>query len=298
MHHEDPLQAGLRDNQEDTNQGETTAGAVSRGSQRKEDVEIRGIFEKREGISANFLDRMELLNKRRKRIEKGSTLVYGEETRETHLAESLKISELVPKEIRFPALIHDVGKTGPLSADVETSKVVMALFAAMHKLEVDRSLLKELVKIIYPQAEDRERALILLKDIGVEVDKPLKDFYQMHVEWGRQIMEAEPALTGQEKYFALNHHRILRGLEVSALNQDGSIYQPRELDDYHATYLEICDYYQACISRRDNTHSKTIIELRKVFLPLVESSRQRMEMLGNIIDEIDKKGQSKPRKTR
>lgn len=237
------------------------------------DQEVKNFFIDRNiNITPETLHRLLFLNKRRKEIQQDSNQVYGGETTETHLDEVLDIVNLVPEDLKIPAIIHDIGKTGPWEKDGkmdELNEVIMSLYAVVHDLDIRKSSVKDLLNHIYTNNQDKiAAALKILTENNIDPEMKLNDFYPLHVEWGHQVLNNEQGVSPKDKFIALNHHRLLRGIEITI---DG--YEPTPEDYDKAAQLEITDFFIASIRRSGKSLEEVKELIRKVFSGKIDPTK-------------------------
>lgn len=241
---------------------------------RDEDILIEKFFIERNIIlTPEVMRRILLLNKRRKEFHKEGDVVYGGEASSTHLKDILDIIDILPKEIQIAASFHDIGKTGPWREDVGSEdtldQIIIALFAAIHNLDIKKTTVADLLKIIAEGDRlDFDKALQTLKDNGIDPQMMLNNFYPLHVQWGKTILEHEPNIQLKDKWIALNHHRLLRGIEI-----DVEGYVPTEGDFDKAAYLEIVDFFVARYNRSSEEIKTIKEEVRKVFASKITTEK-------------------------
>lgn len=240
-------------------------------------VEFLNDQEQRINLTDEVIKRLILLDKRRKSHEQHTTLVYGDRESElTHLEDSFEIVSLVSPEIKRSALVHDIDKTGPANADNKTSEIIMSLFVEIHDFDIQTSTILDLIIKIFNKPEDQQKATEKLREVGINPEMNLNNFYPLHVEWGEQILKNESGLTAREKFIALNHHQMWRQKKVSI---EG--YEPDEETIKQSQELELADFYQAARSRGGKTSTQAQNLLRKIFVEKIP-----LDKLNEMIDKI------------
>jgi|GEM_PF-7080024 len=235
---------------------------------------INFLAEHNVSLSPITFERLLLLNKRRVAYEDRG--VKPRRSSDSHLQDCFQIKKLVSPDLAVSAMVHDVGKTGPLNATEQTSRLIMKLFVATHKLSPAKNSVLDLLNTIYEDGDKVNTAVGLLSAIGVDANMLLNDFYPLHVEWGEQILKQESGLTGKQKYLALNHHEMWRGKHV-----DVEGYTPDEEVKKQSRELELADFYQAARKRGKKTREEARIYLRSIF-----AARMPEPELDQTLDEI------------
>jgi len=228
-------------------------------------------------LSELAVSRLLLLNKRRKSHEGRAAMVFADgESSLTHLEDCFEIIKLVDPKIRTSALIHDIGKTGPKNIDQKTCEIVMALFAEIHDINIREGKVIDLLIKIFDEPKDLQVAVDLLRRANIDVDSTLNDFYQMHVDWGADLLKNEENVTDREKFIALNHHQMLRG---KAVEINGFV--PDKETERQAHELELADFYQAARTRGKKSPTQAQSLLRKIFVEKIS-----LNELNAMIDKI------------
>jgi len=224
-------------------------------------------------LSESVLKRLELLGKLR--IDKGNNggMVYV-----SHLYDSMEIYHMAPddkKEIKVAALLHDIGKTGPVDADVHLQNLIVDIFALVDPNTSENITVNDfLIKL------DRENDKGMLEQAGISPDMNIHDFFSLHAQWTADILENED-LSQEIKYAAANHHGILNRHEIQIKN-----FEPKEEDKNSALWIGIIDYFQALLKRGNYLQPDAIEELREKFEDKIKPEQK--DELERILNYLEK----------
>lgn len=213
---------------------------------------------------------------------------------------------------RLAALLHDVGKSGPAKADAAAEQAVLALFRIETRTENpagvrfgDR-LVGDVVAERYPDL--KEKILELLNACGIESGNRMRQFWDRHSYWTKEILEAAGgSLSMETKIIAASHH-IDKGHDPYGLLKDEAgdtmKLQTRmigTMEEYiqglgagYAEKLEqrvliAADKYEAAVRRSEYDHADAYASLLAELGNVYEKD-ELMQMVLAAIEELGKKG--------
>lgn len=253
----------------------------------------------REKLPDDLMERLLLLeeesmfNEDARRVERAMDQVmdflserYGLEYPVLNLSESQKV------EGRIAAIVHDIGKTGPLLADYDQRLAVVKLFAS-EEIKNPQMLIYEAVQLTY--LDDSERITEDLESIGIDTHLTMRQFWDMHAHWTHDILEHFPeALSRRIRVIAASHHYD-HGINPYDLPESDIPLQATTIgliEDYASELQErvlvAVDQYEANIRRSGSSHEKAIAWVRE---NLAKSNRFKNDKIIPLICEaIDELG--------
>ncbi len=174
------------------------------------------------------------------------------------------------KEACMAAIIHDIGKSGPLSATPEEQLSVIRLFAA-ENLENPQQPVKDAVEQIF--GSEAEQILADLENCGIDTKTTMMwQFWQSHAKWGYEIIETEcENLSDVTREIAILHHADkgpafnFLGVPMDQIPKESLILGALEdcVDILRQRAIVALDQYEARIRRAKVTHEEAIGWVRK-----------------------------------
>lgn len=233
------------------------------------EVVSSGLFE---NFSEEVVSRLVLLEEHSKfnldsrLIESGMKNVLSEIARRD---QGFELTEERLAEARVAALIHDIGKSGPLNANSDQQLAVVRLFAAENLRNPTQSV-TDAVRESF--GEEANLILFNLGNAGVDLDMPMKKFWESHARWGFEIIaHAFPEISESTKNIAILHH-VDKGPEFNFLNMPMDQI-PREalvlgqlknyVDVLRQRAIIAIDQYEAQIRRAKVSHDEGIAWVRR-----------------------------------
>lgn len=177
--------------------------------------------------------------------------------------EDLEVKSISREKMKLCALLHDIGKTGPLDASPKVKKVIKNLFE--HRTfkdsrgkNIDSALQEEKV-------EDWEEVEKILKEeLGVDLKKEtMIDLWQRHADWTYEILKNNKSESIDEEVVIIaSSHHILDGKNPAGLATEDIPEGAKSLemmDKYQV--LTLVDKYQAFRGRSAYDHEEAIMAL-------------------------------------
>jgi len=172
------------------------------------------------------------------------------------------------EQAMLAALLHDVGKSGPLEAGPALSEAIRRLFVTpkppFNPYESGR---KKTVSefVAFAQLKGAETIKRVLREAGMDPDtEGMIDFWRRHAEWTHDVLSVEPGVDQRVDVYASTHH-LLEGKNPA--HADPASPEPGlsliELSQAHAI-LSAIDKYQAFRERSGETHESTINKLKAI----------------------------------
>ncbi|MFA5076554.1 MAG: HD domain-containing protein [Patescibacteria group bacterium] len=180
------------------------------------------------------------------------------------------------EQMKWAAILHDIGKTGPIQATTpEQRQLVIKLFGPKNVPNASDQPLESLVNKVFPEQKQRGQSLDSLKKMGLKLnpdsatqnhdlqDGTVLNFWRLHDDWTYDILEKTrnnyPAgpLDQTITQIAASHH-LLENKNPAHLPSDND----SKLDERTANILKasrvlaMVDQYQALRRRSGLNHNK------------------------------------------
>lgn len=219
-----------------------------------------------EKINPDIVRKLRLLNK--------ETLTLKDEERAIRTARALfkyyqekfpdnKFSDQEMRTVLVGTLFTDIGKTGPRNATPEQEEVVLDTYAVESIIDPKKTTLEQFVRDNFP--EDADSRMAAFKEIGVEGDVTMREFYNLHSRWTLEIISGDgvplEAVAG-----AASHHML------EDVNPEEIVGKDRRFTRYfgdNASFdraeklIIILDKYDAYRRRSKKDHKEAIELVRK-----------------------------------
>lgn len=200
------------------------------------------------------------------------------------------------REARIAAILHDIGKSGPAEASVEQSITIAKLFAVrlpFSRESANQSIMKTVIEHFPNEVS------YMVEDLtacGINPEMRMEDFWNMHAEWTKDILEKEPnGLSGMTKIIAATHH-IDRGINPYNLSPENIPQVARAIgvsEEYLETLelaLMAVDKYQAPIEREGFSHKDAMLRTRQI-LDRKYANSHLMQRILEVIDTLGERGE-------
>lgn len=187
------------------------------------------------------------------------------------------ITSISKDKMRLSALLHDIGKSGPVDASPELRAIVGKMFThdafkGMANLSIREALEKEKFK---DRVEIEHRLTAELK-IDCTEEKMI-DFWRRHAEWGYDILKKfQGGAIDEEVAIIAGSHHIFQHKNPAHINLEKNQIAAIVL-------LAMVDEYQAFRARGGVEHDVAIVKLREVLAKSHVGKRPR-EMAEKVVD--------------
>lgn len=254
----------------------------------------------REQVDEEIIKRLVLLeqnsefNEDSRKIERGLDNVLGSlEKNYAVQYPQLVFSEKQKSEGRIAAILHDIGKSGPADATEEQSKAIIRLFA--QEQIKDPNLSVEQAVIVSFSENERSKIFDCLKNCGVTPDMTIRQLWDRHAYWTRDILEKYPSGLSERVRIIAGSHHSNRDINPYPLTESEILPQSNiigTLEEYidaiEGRVLMAVDQYEALVRRKSATHKEAIDLVRQNLANFKQKDLTRL-----ICDVVDKLGQEK-----
>ena len=197
-------------------------------------------------------------------------------------------------EALMAALVHDIGKSGPASANATEQEAVVRLFAA-ENINDPKMPVGQAINLYFEPAE-APRLQTLLEHCGITANMTMREFWDQHAYWTRDILEQHPnGVAERTRVIAASHH-IDRGINPYHVKEADSFPEAKAigaseyyLDALHGRLLLAVDKYQASVRRFGRNHEETLA-LVKQMLGEKYKKDDAMKKILEAIDVLGSKG--------
>ena len=251
----------------------------------------------RETLHEEIINRLTLLergsefNEDSRKIERGMENVLNLlETRYAEQYPQLRLSQKQRADARIAAILHDVGKSGPVEATPEEQEMIVKIFAS-ENINDENLLVVDVISEIFDgsQLENVSRAL---RNCGINEETTMRQFWDKHAYWTHDILEQySQGLDKQTRIIAGSHH-IDHGINPYALPESevplaANIIGTLEsyIETLEGRALIALDQYEAAIRRGKLSHEAALERLRNNLSKFKED-----KLLSIVFDAIDELG--------
>ncbi|HBP01462.1 MAG TPA: hypothetical protein DD454_04615 [Candidatus Moranbacteria bacterium] len=250
-------------------------------------------------LAEELISRLVLLEKESKfnedsrKIERGMENVLDLlEERHADRYPQLRFSKEQKADAKIAAILHDIGKSGPVEATPAEQEAIVKIFA-LEKPQNPDSLVMEIIPEIFgdDKVEDIGR---LLKNCGIDEKTTMRQFWDKHAYWTHDILEKYPqGLAKRARIIAASHH-IDHGINPYGLPESEIPMAANiigTLEDYVETLerraLIALDQYEASVRRGSLSHEEALGWVRKNLAKFEKD--ELMNLLLDAIDELGKR---------
>ena len=253
----------------------------------------------REVLCEKVIDRLTLLEKHShfnqysRRIESGMEKVL-KLLEEYH---ALKYPEIRRSEKQrldgcVAAILHDIGKSGPVDATPEEQKMIIKIFAQEEIRDLKMPIAK-LVSNIFSESEVAG-VLQMLEKHAIEGTMPMRDFWDKHAQWTHDNLERYPQGLSEHARIIAGSHHIDRDVDPYKLLEAEVPLDARligTLEEYmeaiEGRALIALDQYEAATTRGGLSHKDAIFCVRKNIAK--HKDEKLMQLVLKAVDELGEK---------
>lgn len=253
-----------------------------------------------ESLHEEIISRLVLLEKESKfneyarRIERGMDNVlsllevrYAEKYPKTALSKNQRFDG------RIAAILHDIGKSGPVDATPEEQEVIIKIFACRNAGNSESLVANALGDIF--EADQVEMAKRTLDKYNLNDKTTMREFWDKHAQWTHDILERYPNSLSRHVRIIAGSHHIYREINPYSLPESEISFITninRTLGEYvealEKKSLIALDQYEASIKRGGLSHEDAISQVRKKMVKYRED--ELMNLVFDAIDELGKEG--------
>lgn len=204
----------------------------------------------------------------------------------------LTFSEEQRREASIASLLHDIGKSGPAQATPEQQMTIIGLFSA-EDLKDPRQKVEDAIRMAFGGKADG--MISTLGFAGVEPSMTMREFYDLHASWTKEILEANSdGVSERVRIIAATHH-IDRGINPYDIPEEEV---PMEslaigaaeyyIEAFEKRILMAVDKYQAAVRRSGADHEKAISVVKNI----LGKKYANDEIMLAVLDAIDTLGAS------
>jgi len=181
-------------------------------------------------------------------------------------------------EFKVAALLHDIGKSGPVDATPDQQLAIVKVFSYRKKIDLKQSVIEMVQNEFKEEAED---ILSKLRQC-IDVNMSMGEFYNSHTKWSFDILnKTYEKLPEIIKKLAVLHHLdkgddFVFGLDLGT----------NPADIIRQRVLMIVDQYQAYLVRSKMSHEEAIKAIR-------EKTLKNDQYINLILDTMLEMGQEK-----
>lgn len=201
--------------------------------------------------------------------------------------------QLSPKQKQdglLAAFLHDIGKSGPLSADLVRQLCIIKLFS-LKNLNPKQSV-GETVRIHFP--DDYEQITEGLLMMGIREDSTMRNFWDKHVWWTHDILSKYPEVIGDKVNLIASSHHINVGINPCMVPEDEIPYESEvigALENYidflEERILMVVDKYQAVLVRGQVSHDGAMDYLKTTFQ--MHKKDTLINLIMEVVDELGRR---------
>jgi len=252
-----------------------------------------------EALCEKVIDRLVLLEKHSRfnqysrRIESGMEKVIKllEEYHALKYPE-IKRSERQRLDGLVAAILHDIGKSGPVDATSEEQKIIIKI-CAQEEIRDSKMPISELVGNIF-SANEVDNVLQMLENYDIKSTMPMRDFWDKHAQWTHDILERYPQGLSEHARIIAGSHHIDRevdpyGLLEAEVPLDSRLIGTLEeyMEALEGRALIALDQYEAATTRGGLSHKEAIAWVRQNIVK--HKDEKLMELVLKVVDELGEK---------
>jgi response regulator RpfG family c-di-GMP phosphodiesterase len=251
-----------------------------------------------ESVREEIVSRLILLEKESKfnddsrKIERGMENVLKLlEERHAEQYPQMRFSQKQLAEARIAAILHDIGKSGPVEADAAEQEVIVKIFACENIDNPNQPVMEVAVEIF---GTDRITEIEhLLAKRGISAQATMRQFWDQHAKWTHDILERYPQGIDRHARIIAGSHHIDRGINPYNLPETEIPLTANvigTLEDY-VEFLEeraliALDQYEAAIRRGGASHEKALNWVKNNLAKFKKD--ELMKFVFAVIDELGK----------
>jgi hypothetical protein len=252
----------------------------------------------RESLHEGIITRMTLLeegspfNEYSRKIERGMEKVLSLlEKRYAEKYSKVILSKKQRSDGRVAAILHDIGKSGPVEAIPEDQEIIIKIFAR-EKIRNSGMPLSEAVAEIFGENQS-EAILQTLKKYNIAGEITMRDFWDLHAQWTHDILECYPQGLNEHTRVIAGSHHIDRGIDPYKLLEAevplaarliGSLEEYMEALEGRA--LIALDQYEAATNRGGLSHKEALSQVRQ----RVVKHKEDDKLMSLVLDAVDELG--------
>ena len=202
--------------------------------------------------------------------------------------------KLDKEKLILSTLLHDVGKSGPATANSEEQNLIIELFNPCHYQNVlQKGEIKQISVLCILQDSDidpnvQQKIVEYLNKLGINVGaEKMIDFWRRHADWTFDILLQNQGgkITSEIAAIAASHH-ILDGKNPAHLeyeNIPGEAKTMEVIESYEV--LTLVDKFQAFVKRSGLSHEESVKVLEQIIdeQPLPEKVKNDYHVILKII---------------
>ncbi len=242
-----------------------------------------------------LLEKDSQFNEYSRRIEKGmaNVLAWLENQYAQRYPEAI-LAKKNHSDGRIAAILHDIGKSGPVNATPEEQQVIIKIFAR-ENIRNSNAPVAEIVAEAFNDNRIAE-ALSTLEKYGIGGNTTMREFWDKHAQWTHDILEQYPqGLNDRIRIIAGSHH-INRGVNPYNLPDEEVLLSANiigTLEEYmealEGRVLIALDQYEAAIERGKLTHEAALERVRGGMVKYKNDAL--MKLVFDAVDELGRNGE-------
>lgn len=251
----------------------------------------------RESLHEDIFDRLILLEKESKfnedsrRIERGMENVLSllEERYAKQYPEHLSKEKRM--DARKAAILHDIGKSGPIDATPEEQEAIVKIFACENIRNPEILVEEEVAEIFNANQIEAVRRTLEKYDIGGETT--MRQFWDKHAYWTHDILEQYPQGLSEHTRIIAGSHHTDHGVNPYNLPEDqvplaANIIGTLEnyIEALEGRALIVLDQYEASIRRSGLPHKEALSRVRNTLVKYAND--ELLKLVFDAIDELEK----------
>ncbi len=236
------------------------------------------------------LERNSLINEYAEMVSNGAGNILIERSKD----KKIELPEWKLLITKLAGLIHDVGKSGPSGANPEQQLAVVKLFS-IEALGIAEKDIESVVRENF--GEEADQMISSLEECGLKASMPMREFWDMHIIWGHEILEGFKEQLPLEAIRIASLHHAYKDLGNRKFNP--LIDETPEEDMPIADILErasilgileeyllvvVFDQYEAFVHRGGLKHKEAIKEVRS---RIPEKFRAQYPLIDEILDKME-----------